>query len=43
MKESLEVRIPRAQRTWGRMNTDPEFIALRDRVLHLVRGGGNGA
>ena len=43
MKESLEVRIPRARRTWGMMNTDPEFIALRDRVLHLVRGGGNGA
>lgn len=43
MKESLEVRIPRAQRTWGMMNTDPEFIALRDRVLQLVRGGGDGA
>jgi NitT/TauT family transport system ATP-binding protein len=43
MKESLEVRIPRARRTWGMMNTDPEFIALRDRVLQLVRGGGNGS
>ena len=43
VQESLEVRIPRNQRTWGRMNTDPEFLALRDRVLHLVRGGGDGA
>jgi NitT/TauT family transport system ATP-binding protein len=43
VKESVEVRIPRSRRTWGMMNTDPEFAALRDRVLQLVRGGGNGA
>jgi NitT/TauT family transport system ATP-binding protein len=43
LKEIVPVAIPRARRTWEKMNTDPEFIALRDRVLQLVRGGGNGA
>jgi NitT/TauT family transport system ATP-binding protein len=43
LKEIVPVGIPRARRTWEKMNTDPEFIALRDRVLHLVRGGGNGS
>jgi NitT/TauT family transport system ATP-binding protein len=43
LKEIVPVGIPRERRTWERMNTDPEFIALRDRVLQLVRGGGNGA
>ena len=43
LKEIVPVNIPRARRTWEKMNKDPEFIALRDRVLHLVRGGGNGS
>ena len=43
LKEIVPVNIPRERRTWEKMNTDPEFIALRDRVLHLVRGGGNGS
>jgi NitT/TauT family transport system ATP-binding protein len=43
LKEIVPVNIPRARRTWEKMNTDPEFIALRDRVLQLVRGTGNGA
>jgi len=43
LKEIVAVNIPRARRTWEQMNTDPEFIALRDRVLQLVRGGGNGS
>jgi NitT/TauT family transport system ATP-binding protein len=40
VKETLEVRIPRARRTWQTMNSDPEFLAQRDHVMHLVRSGG---
>ena len=42
VKDTVEVSIPRSRRTWGLMNADPDFIGLRDRVLQLVRGGGEG-
>ena len=31
--------IPRARRNWQTMNADAQFIALRERVLGLVRQG----
>ena len=43
VKETVEVRIPRVRRTWGVMNSDSEFAALRDQVLQLVRGTGEDA
>jgi NitT/TauT family transport system ATP-binding protein len=42
LKETVPINIPRTRRTWEKMNADPVFIALRDQVLQLVRGGGNG-
>lgn len=43
LKETVPINIPRTRRTWEKMNADPEFIALRDQVLQLVRGSGGGA
>jgi NitT/TauT family transport system ATP-binding protein len=39
VKASLDVAIPRERRSWATLNADPQFVALRDQVLHLVRGG----
>jgi NitT/TauT family transport system ATP-binding protein len=41
VKATLEVPIPRGRRSWRLLNADPDFVALRDRVLHLVRGNGH--
>jgi NitT/TauT family transport system ATP-binding protein len=38
VRETIAVPIPRARRSWGALNADPEFAALRERVLGLVRG-----
>jgi NitT/TauT family transport system ATP-binding protein len=38
VKETVAVPIPRARRSWGALNADPEFASLRERVLGLVRG-----
>jgi len=40
VKASVPIPIARARRSWATLNADPEFGALRDRVLTLVRGGG---
>jgi hypothetical protein len=38
VRETVAVPIPRARRSWGALNADAEFAALRERVLALVRG-----
>ena len=38
VRETIDVPIPRARRSWGALNADPEFALLRERVLGLVRG-----
>jgi NitT/TauT family transport system ATP-binding protein len=37
LRAVLDVPIPRQDRSWGRLHGDPTYVALRDRVLHLVR------
>lgn len=39
VKASIDVAIARERRNWATLNADPQFVALRDQVLHLVRGG----
>ena len=39
VKAIVEVPIERARRDWATMNSDPTFLAIRDRVLALVRTG----
>jgi hypothetical protein len=39
VKASVDVAIPRERRNWATLNADPQFVALRDQVLHLVRDG----
>jgi NitT/TauT family transport system ATP-binding protein len=38
VRAEVAVPIPRDQRSWRTLNADPAFVALRDRVLTLVRG-----
>jgi NitT/TauT family transport system ATP-binding protein len=38
VKAVIGVDIPRRQRNWAGLGTDPRFVGLRDRVLRLVRG-----
>ena len=38
VKAIVEVPIDRSRRDWVTMNSDPAFLAIRDRVLTLVRG-----
>lgn len=38
VRDVVEIGIPREGRRWGRLNADPVFLDLRDRVLRLVRG-----
>ena len=40
VKAIIEVPIAREQRHWSTINANPEFIALRERVMALVRGVG---
>lgn len=40
VKAIVEVPIERARRDWASMNSDPTFLAIRDRVLALVRTAG---
>ncbi|MGH7314343.1 MAG: ABC transporter ATP-binding protein [Candidatus Rokuibacteriota bacterium] len=45
VKTLVPVRIPRPARTWKMFTSDPDFTAIKDRVLHLVReevGGAEG-
>jgi NitT/TauT family transport system ATP-binding protein len=37
VKEIIAVPIARERRSWQTLNADPQFIALRDQVLGLVR------
>jgi NitT/TauT family transport system ATP-binding protein len=37
VKEIIDIPIERERRNWQTMNADPQFAALRDRVLALVR------
>jgi NitT/TauT family transport system ATP-binding protein len=37
LKAVIPVNIPRGERTWAKLPNDPEYVALRDRVLELVR------
>ncbi|MBI1779614.1 MAG: ABC transporter ATP-binding protein [Proteobacteria bacterium] len=37
LREVLTVNIPRANRSWNQLNNDPDYVAIRDRVLALVR------
>ncbi|MDX0626206.1 ATP-binding cassette domain-containing protein [Sinorhizobium medicae] len=37
LREIVEIDIPRNARHWDTITSDPEFIALRDRVMALVR------
>lgn len=37
LKEIVEIGIPRADRIWSNMNTNPDFIEARDRIMRLVR------
>jgi len=37
LRAMIEVTIPRAQRDWAHMHSDPDFISLRERVFELVR------
>jgi NitT/TauT family transport system ATP-binding protein len=39
VKQTVEIPIPRERRNWKAMNSDPQFVALRERVLGLVRQG----
>jgi NitT/TauT family transport system ATP-binding protein len=41
VKQTVDIPIARERRTWSTMNSDPEFGALRERVLALVRQGAN--
>lgn len=41
VKAIVEIPIERGRRDWSKMNSDPSFLAIRDRVLALVRGGKN--
>ena len=38
VRDIVPVPIGRERRSWSTLGADPAFIALRDRVLHLVRG-----
>jgi NitT/TauT family transport system ATP-binding protein len=38
VKATIDVPIPRAKRNWASLNSDPQYVALRDKVLDLVRG-----
>jgi NitT/TauT family transport system ATP-binding protein len=40
VKEIIDIPIARERRNWQTMNADPQFAALRDRVLALVRRPG---
>jgi len=46
VKEIVEVPIPRSERRFDRLAGDPRFLAIRERVTHLVRaelrGDGDG-
>jgi NitT/TauT family transport system ATP-binding protein len=37
VREVLPVDIPRDRRNWDRLNNDPDYVSIRDRVLSLVR------
>jgi len=37
LRALLDVPIPRQARSWARLHGDPAYVALRDRVLQLVR------
>ena len=37
LRAVLEVKIARHRRSWATLNSDPEYVELRDRVLQLVR------
>jgi len=41
VKQTVDIPIARERRNWKTMNSDPEFGALRERVLTLVRQGTN--
>jgi NitT/TauT family transport system ATP-binding protein len=43
VRAEVAVPIPRDQRSWRTLNADPAFVALRDRVLTLVRGAAEAA
>jgi NitT/TauT family transport system ATP-binding protein len=43
LRALLDVPIPRHDRSWARLHGDPAYVALRDRVLHLVRADRAGA
>jgi NitT/TauT family transport system ATP-binding protein len=38
VKATIDVPIPRSKRNWATLNSDPQYIALREQVLDLVRG-----
>ena len=38
IKAVVPVDIPRSERNWAALGSDARFIALRERVLRLVRG-----
>jgi NitT/TauT family transport system ATP-binding protein len=40
IKATIDNTIDRDRRSWATLGSTPEFVALRDRVLHLVRDGG---
>jgi NitT/TauT family transport system ATP-binding protein len=37
LKAIVSVDIPRSDRSWATLNASPAYVALRDRVLQLVR------
>jgi NitT/TauT family transport system ATP-binding protein len=37
VREIVDVPFARAERTWEKLNADPRFGPLRDRLLDLVR------
>jgi NitT/TauT family transport system ATP-binding protein len=37
VRDVLDVPIPRTMRNWNRLNSDPDYVAIRDRVMSLVR------
>ena len=37
LKAVIDINIPRKRRVWKDMNSDPDFIRARDKILHLVR------
>ena len=46
VKTLVPVRIPRQSRTWKLFTSDPDFTAIKEQVLRLVReevGGAEGA